>query len=595
MNSIRNIIGEKRYKLATNQNTNLSLDLENKTKVLNNEVFFEVVNAQNVFEVERNESNKYRFNGKLNIYTSNALSTTATSNDWDPLFKDNPPTTPNNWVMQITYPSFMDDEYEIKYSHPVFGLKTKAYRGLQYTKLSSTFVNGSNKLTIIGVQRHNLEIGDFVYLVDTNYQGFHRVQSLGISGNDLKTSVTLDTFVDTVTGVTTNYNNFKRVLNVSKNDISFNNPNTFNYTESTDISGNTGMGYTKIVTTSNHELSINNFVDIRVGSSNPLNGVWKVVNILAPNVFIVKVETLANYNFSSAKYRILDCTPSEYYIRYFELLTSNEYEVYKCAFSSNIYSNVIDPKIGTANDTWAFQYNKDINIKNLKDNRNGKISELYYTIIKRAGLKTYPWSDVVADWDFNATFTNLSNGLETISKINPNGIGSVEKKTQRTESVNQAGDLVFNSGDFYFGEFVEFNMLEIIERPVADVIHRFGLNSNPNGRGYYYKPFQNLQIRVYSTQIETADADEIVIDLPENFVTYADGSLAWKDLLPIGYYEDDNNGVDYPFNNGANYFYFNKNLYVRVQPIYVPPPTQTTTQTTTQTVDNAIVNINEEC
>jgi len=98
MNSIRNIIGEKRYKLATNQNTNLSLDLENKTKVLNNEVFFEVVNAQNVFEVERNESNKYRFNGKLNIYTSNALSTTATSNDWDPLFKDNPPTTPNNWL-----------------------------------------------------------------------------------------------------------------------------------------------------------------------------------------------------------------------------------------------------------------------------------------------------------------------------------------------------------------------------------------------------------------------------------------------------------------------------------------------------------------
>jgi hypothetical protein len=140
-------------------------------------------------------------------------------------------------------------------------------------------------------------------------------------------------------------------------------------------------------------------------------------------------------------------------------------------------------------------------------------------------------------------------------------------------------------------------MLEIIERPVADVIHRFGLNSNPNGRGYYYKPFKNLQIRTYSSQIETAEADEIIIDLPENYVTYADGSLAWKDLLPIGYYEDDNNGVDYPFNNGANYFYFNNNLYVRIQPIYIPPTTQTTTQTTTttQTVDNSIVNINEEC
>ena len=588
MNSIRNIIGNKRYKKATKKNTNVGLELENKTKLITDYNITEVLNLQDLFNKERNESNKYRFNGKLNIYTSNVLSTGATSNDWDPLFKDNPPTTPNNWVMQITYPSSMDDEFEIKYSDPNFNIKSEAYRGLQYLGLGVSFVNGSNKLNLLGIQKHNLQVGEFIYLAHPNYTGFHKVQSLGIEGANLKTSITLDTIVNapTATIASSYYNNFKRVTNLSKNDISFNNPTTFNYTEPTNISGNTGIGYTKIITPSNHNLSINDFVDVRIGSSNPLNGVWKVINIPAPNTFIIKVKSLANYNFTSAKFRRLDGTPSEYYIRYFEVLTSNEYEVYKCAFSSNIYSNISDPLVGTANNTWAFQFNKDINVTNLKDNRNGPITELYYTTIKRAGLKTYPWSDVVADWDFNYKYTTVSNGIETVSKINPNGIGTVENKNPRIENLDQNGELVVTNGDRYIGEFTEFNRLEIIERPVAEIIHRFGLNSSPNDEGYYYKPFKNLQIRVYSTQIETADPNVLIIDVPENYVTYQNGSIAWRDLLTIGFFEEGFNGVDYPFNNGANYFYFNHNLYIRRQ---LPVPRIDNNN------DNLVTELNEEC
>jgi hypothetical protein len=588
MNSIKNIIGNKRYKKATKQNTNVGLELENKTKLITDYNITEILNLQNLFNKERNESNKYRFNGKLNIYTSNVLSTGSTSSDWDPLFKDTPPTTPNNWVMQITYPSFMNDEYEIKYSDPNFNIKSKAYRGLQYLGLGTSFINGSNKLTLLGVQKHNLEIGEFIYLAHPNYMGLHKVQSLGIEGGNLKTSITLDTIVNapTTTIASSYYNNFKRITNVSKNDISFNKPTTFNYTESTNISGNTGVGYTKIITPSNHNLSVNDFVDIRIGSSNPLNGVWKVVNIPSPNTFIIKVESLANYNFTSAKFRRLDGTPSEYYVRYFEVLTSNDYEVYKCAFSSNIYSNISDPLVGTANNTWAFQFNKDINVTNLKDSRNGPITQLYYTIIKRAGLKTYPWSDVVADWDFNYKYTTLNNGIETISKINPNGIGTVEKKNPRIENLDQNGELVVTDGDRYVGEFVEFNRLELIERPVADVIHRFGLNSSPNNEGYYYKPFKDLQIRVYSTQIEKADSNVLFVDVPGNYVTYQDGSIAWRDLLTIGFFEEGFNGVDYPFNNGSNYFYFNHNLYVR---------RQSPTPKIDNNNDDLVTGLNEEC
>ena len=69
-------------------------------------------------------------------------------------------------------------------------------------------------------------------------------------------------------------------------------------------------------------------------------------------------------------------------------------------------------------------------------------------------------------------------------------------------------------------------------------------------------------------------------------MTYIDNSIAWRDLLTVGYFEEGVNGVDYPFDNGSHYFYFNHNLFIRRQ---VPP--------TSINQDDAkiSVNLNEEC
>lgn len=586
MNRVRNIIGEKRFKKSTNQNTNIGLELEVKTKPLTEYDIIDIVNLQNIFDSERNKSKIYRFNGKLNIYTSNILSPKAISSDWDPLFKGNPPVMPNNWVMQIVYPSTMDVDYTIVNNNPTTPMATKAYRGLQYTSLSSTTVNNSEKLTLHGVQKHNLEVGEYVYVINDTYQGFHRVQSLGVDGDNTTTSLTLDTIIiNPIVNNLTNNNNFVRVVNVSKDDVSFNNPSLLTYSEPTNISGNTGVGYTTVTTSTNHGLSVNDFVDIRISPLNEINGVWKIINTPTPNTFVIKVDSNI-HTYSSAYFRRVDGTPSEYYIRYFEVITSNDYEVYKCAFSSNVYSDVSDVTIGTANDSWMLQFNKDIDITTLRDNRGGEISQLYYTIIKRAGKNTYQWSNVTSDWDFNSKYTNTWNGIENISIVNPNGIGSVEKKTPRINSLDQNGDLLTHSGDKYVGEFVEFNRYDIIERPVAEVINRFANNTNSDGEGYYYKPFKLLQIRKFSTEIETADTYDSVVDVPSNYVEYPDGSIAWRDMLTIGYLENGDNGVDYPFNNGAHYIYFNHNLYVRRQ---IP----------VNLIDggdiNIVTDINEEC
>lgn len=76
----------------------------------------------------------------------------------------------------------------------------------------------------------------------------------------------------------------------------------------------------------------------------------------------------------------------------------------------------------------------------------------------------------------------------------------------------------------------------------------------------------------YSNVIEYSSLDEPTEGIPNYAEVYPDKSIAWKDLLFIGYLEPDNeNTVDYPFVNGRHYFYDNYNFYVRRQ----TPPSET--------------------
>lgn len=606
-NYVTQIIGSKRHKRAPNTNTNLQLQLEEKTKPLTEYNIIDNVNLQELFEKERREATNYRFNGKLNIYTSNILSPDSVTyngnklNDsvWSPMFYGTPAVAPNNWVMQITYPSKMDPFYTIQARTPSGTITSNAFKGLQYEYLGSTSLNTNERLTIKGVQNHNMEVGDYLYLYSTTsfnpLQGVHKILTVGVNGENLKQDLTLETIIDSVPS---GNGNFIKIVDPSFDDINFNNPSTFGFATSTDISGSTSgvysvneIKYTTITTTVPHNLNVNDFVDIRFGVANVLNGTWRVYNVINPTKFTIRATISLTKGFTQnysplPQWRRLDGTPSEYYVRKFELLTTNSYDVYPCAFSSNIYSDTSDPTIGTANDTWMFQFNQDIDVERLRDNRGGPISEFYYTIIRRAGKNPYNFSHVTADWDFNYETSNTSNGLEFISINNPNGIGSVEKYSARTETIGVDGDIIPIDGDNYVGDFVDYNSKELREVTVSDVIHRFGLSINPNGEGYYYKPFKKLQVRKYSDIIETAISGETVIDIPDNYETYYDGSIAWRDLLTIGYFEEGVNGVEYPFVNGKHYFYFNHNLYIRRQ----LPSTLIT-----QEDAKLVTTINEEC
>lgn len=565
----RHVPISKRYKLGVDGDTFINLGFVSNTKPIAEYDIDSVVNVEDVFDDERKNSSCYRFSGRLNVITANELTPDATNSDWDILFDGDPAVMPNNWLLQILYPVESDGDFVIKSRTDSGNPQTKAELGPQFTNIISAVPNGTDqKIGIRGVQNHNLVEGDFVYIYSTTslntYQGIHQVLTIGIGGGEIETSFVLDTPYTIVGGP----GNYKKVLNTSTQDGNYSNTIGVTSIVATDISGGTTgvyapgeKKYTKVTSLNKHDLLLGDYIDIR--GNGVLNGLYEVVYVVDEYNYVIKLEAIAtkglstNFPIPRPTFRRMDGTPSEYYVRHFEVLTTNDYETYRASFSTNVYTDSVVNEVGVANDTWLYHYNTDINLLNLRNNRNAEISEVYLGIIKRAGENTYAWSNVTADWEYNKLDMTTINGLELISRYNPGGVGSIEKPS---------------IGDRYVGDYVEYNRLDIKEKTISEIAHRFGVASsgfnetNSDTEGYYHTPFKKMRLRVYSEVIETSPPGEITIDIPSDFERYPDGTLAWRDLLDIGIFEPTNpDRVDYPFVNGCHYYNYIGFIYVRRQ------------------------------
>jgi hypothetical protein len=594
MDNIKQIIGSARYKLAPDEDFNYKIHLESTSSGLKNNLnkIISDFSAEQLFTDERNDSTKYRILGRLNLITDNSIFYTVTTTspggvpqittypsntEWDFLFYVDPVNgiQPKNWVLQILYPSKID-----KYTNVG---TNQAYKGISINSLTSVNPSGSKNQVLLNTEQKNkLSFGDICYVYSnthfSNYTGFHTVEYLGVDGNFLENNIRLTTeYIGPANG---NKLTLKRVINVSDDDINFVDPKQILSATPTDISGNTTVSltnanYTTIKTgnltpafsASTHNLRKSDYVEIRCPNGpGLLNGLYRVEHIIDRYNFVIDLRTGltpgTNIPLGVIKplFRRLDGIPSDYYIRKFTLLTSNEYDVNKAtSFGNSIYPKVNINKLGVANDTWLFTFTNDINTVGLYSHKGGNLTELYLGIIKKSGKNSIDWSDVTAHWDFQYLVANTANGLETISENNPLGGGSIEKN-------------IPNSSE-YFGDFVEYNRGEITEKIVSKIVHRFALNNNNTPqKGYYYDPFQRIYIRKFSNIIETAFTDDNVIGIPGDAELRPNKSYEWKDILEPGYIEEGNNGVDYPFLNGANYIFLNKYVYLRRQIPDVPIP-----------------------
>jgi len=230
-------------------------------------------------------------------------------------------------------------------------------------------------------------------------------------------------------------------------------------------------------------------------------------------------------------------------------LPSNEdYEIFPLAFSNTIYEDNV----------YKYVINEDIDISNLKDNLGRPLSEIYITVIKKN----------------NAGFTNIKSGLK-IPFINDidvlKTIPDINRITDSSDSHEPLNSDVNITQDEFFGDVVEYNVLEQEEKILADVYHRFNtvnrinqnnvlsntdftggsVNFGIRHEGYQYKAHHKIQIRKFSNYIEQGTPS--TLNKPSYATNLNDGRFIWRDLLDIGLNDGTETTLDYPFLNGVHY------------------------------------------
>jgi len=367
-----------------------------------------------------------------------------------------------------------------------------------------------------------------------------------------------------------------------------------------------GSRYTGIKTLINHGLNegdnvkFYNFFDTSSLSGIKLNDKYFRVIKLGNKTnddrfrsFVINIEPeyINFYEGVSTLKRIVRGEPSQYYVRKFSGLTTSyiDYDMYPAAYGVTYY----DDKVA------AFNFKTDIDVKGLKDNLGRPLTELYFTVLKNDN-----------DADPNSINTQYwleqQNGLP-IEKKNRfwtkiKGGYTIEKNENSNYDVRSIGDSNFitseyyngdndngidESDDVFYGDIIEYNNNELIERQIEELYHRINTiyreEIKNKKEGYIYKPFNKIQIRQYANYINPIVDLQSVLDkynitnpveieslkksfgIPDYAYEIATNVYKWRRILDFGEFDTTGGGVNYPFESGAHYIYLDKRFYFERQ------------------------------
>lgn len=562
-NRIQQILGVETSKESTNRDTYLKVSLDDSQRLLPPDVINKVVDVSERFDVERQRSKYYRILGTINSTISNALfnlddTVKADEFTWKGFNYQNPNGTYR--FSDSIYPTVVNDN--LKENDGWFGYYNPdiSKRGFcnffdmepKRERLSFLIdVNPYNKTTTVPVKNWELTI-TYPYAIDSGhtmvYDSVNKFSGLIILEAN---PAIVSTRVMTVFSMTCQHN-------LVAGDL-------------VRITGTTGYDGDHLV--------------VRTGLDN---------GDLKEYTFVVDLPPTGTISNLSRMNKIVNGFKSQYYFRKFKkiktrntpVIETDDYEIYRAAFSQNIYSDTIT----------QFVFNEDIDVTDLTDNLGRPLSELYLTVIKT---------------NSNGLFSRVSSGIETpfYSKLNTsptdtfllnipvinkihNGLNNLPWPSHIPLENNVT---INNPNNEFYGDLVEYNIAQVKETKLADVSHRFNTlnretsqatmtyitsdeNTNtspitpaitetislgPRQEGYFYKPHNQITIRQFSNYVEQGDQN--TVGIPEYAVDLGDGRYFWRDLLDIGYNQADTTPLDYPFTNNCHYMYDNYCFYVRRQ------------------------------
>lgn len=559
------ILPTKRFANADAEDIDLRIRLEEEKSLLREGDRNIVLDIDELFNKERNESKNYKIHGKIKMVFRNMYSGDTSYN---PLLKNiylSGDGTGGDATGFLPYNefAFLRNDVVREVIDPT------STTGSTLSSYSPSFIlsgyTGHTTITPIDAPYHNWNVYlSYVYSGDTNHS-----MKYSLSGNTSYDFVSGDGIPFRVT---------------------------------------TGAKYSTLTSPVEHGISKGEYL-ILSGQTEPIyitdvgneiyNSEKYVLNIL--NNDIPTGVTFTNNTVVLGK-RCIDKnnvsgTTSEYYVHKHKILTSTkDYILDKIGFESPIWEDekkiIFENTLGENDvivernrmESVIYDFKEPFVLTGLTNNLGYTPTDLYVSILLKNGNGYFNYPPKVG-WKFNFhdTWVDQHFSGNTSEEISMGTGTTITSNLSGTTFI--AGEPLSIGTSGLTGAFIEYNESELKERVISEAFHKFtspttifdhGQDDNTlfsgssvnNLHGLYYQPYYRIKIRQLSPYIETSDTDEI-INLPEN-VKYFEGENLWKwrDLYDQGFVDQDGYGTNYPFINNIHYIKYDINFYLRNEKDY---------------------------
>ena len=556
---INKLLSGEKSVLSSNKNAQMDINIESKTRPISENIMSETISQNTQFELERSESNIYRFYGNIKSLVSNVL------------FNDNLKIYQRDGVTQ----SEKTDANQVIEVDGWFGyFDDDAETAQEYVRDANNYNDNKSSLCELihfspGPNRLRFDDSDgkqnYMLKITYPYETDDIVLVNNTSGVSLKDGINIIGAEERVMNERS-YTSFRCVINhgLKKGDI-------------VTLYGMGGLSDTQ------HQV-------VELGDQ---------INNQRERYFVLDIpvtESLNEINVQTTTFkRTKDDVTSNYYVRKYKSLTTDfkDYDLFPASFAESYFG---DEEV-------AYNFTKDIDVSGLKDNLGRPLSELFLTIVKvdtdtSNDFKDQYWKDLTKNntnipTDIRDRFwTKIKGGFLTENDTSVN---------YNVRSISSDGGTYpqfhFNnideSDNEFIGDISEYNSIELSERIIDPIYHRVNTiyreyrkdivnlkTTNDGGfevddlrEGYIYRPHYRIKIREFASYIETGDESQ-VIGIPDYATIdyqYEDKNgddvnvYKWRDLLDVGFYDETGRGLDYPFKSGAHYMYLDLRFFLQRQ------------------------------
>lgn len=301
-------------------------------------------------------------------------------------------------------------------------------------------------------------------------------------------------------------------------------------------------------------------------------------------------------------YTNISGTTSQYYVHKHKTLTdSHGYIMDTIGFENPIFEDekkLLFENSAGVNDVLVernrmesvlYDFKKPFQLSGITNNFNITPTEVYVTTIFRNGngLFNYP-SKIGYKFNFHDTWIdNVFDGSTSIEKNMTGFTYTFSPNVPESGFETFTGGTGITTGTTLIGDYIEYNPRELKERTISETFHKitqstgiidYGQTSSPisfpdgtlfsgasitNPVGLYYKAHHKIMLRQLSPYIEVSKVKDIY-NLPENAKYYTDENVwRWRDLYDHGFVDTEGYGTNFPFVNGNHYVKADINFYLR--------------------------------